>query len=1350
MLDSAVNTYTKGLNRDVSKTKYSNDTYYDGLNIRVITDEALSSFSITNEKGNSLRFCIPTTYAVYKITFDPSVGVGDAMPPPPPSAGVIVTINGVSKTLGSSTSVWSYDLLYSKLVAASGFGTWIGLNHYVIYNNIDHILIVGLNQTLTISPAQSLIVTQIVPTLNGHKVVGSTQVRDSLILFTKGATGEPDALLSGASNGQLWKLTINPDGTVQNIGASNYLVHSEHLIYNQTLNFSTVFRIEAYGNYETPEIGKVYWTDNYNNFRHFNVLATNPLATRLSAVEIILEVIFGDITIDSVTDGGTYQSGMVQYSYQYYNLHGSQSSFALPTGLVHLTSSSESLPSTQNYLGSAKDEQTGKAITITISDLDRTFTNLRIIALYYETLSGTPEIRIVNERQMPSSGSVTFVDAGDVTKGLISSVEFTSIGSVNFKCKTFTTKDNILFPANITEEFYDVDADEYWDSRAYRFSSTTGYARLGDSTTGYVNVEKSGDSFYLQGTTTIVPETHDCIQTKSSQGSYRYLPDSSRLGGEGPNVKYYFKLQSFIEDSSGITGSANSRFFAPNSDGFTNFANPLEQANYVGYQRDEVYRFGIVFRDERGRKSFVKWVADIKMPAINENDLVTTYWNGGVSKTDFNIVYTNSNGTTMGNTLHLIFELKNGLPNDAVSWEVVRLKREKHNRTIRSQGILFKVNTAGDDLYYAPHAYSSASVLVGASGVIFASPEAVINKESFDSCGVQPLLSYDHDAYDNTYGAVLPADTYKTRKLHSPSTNSTISGTTYSITDSRIVPVGYTATYSIIGFNKPYRHYRYDLTPDPWGYAGTACVMSLGTVISSSSIISGSDILVVNIVKTLDSQYGGNTYSSRFANEYISCGQLITENVFNTFGGDTYIGYFDYLWGIFDLAASLGGGGINSCYPIYFPVETTINLALRHDISQVHVSSGEGSHLMQETAGSHAEGDFAFSQATDLYLYNLVYSRENDVSKFFSKPLDFSNNQIFDVRILSSEPKIINEEADSWLLYLATNYTDVDGTYGGINNIKTFKNRVVFLQDRAIGWATVNERSLITPDATGTSLSLGKGGILDQYFYLSRHAGATHQFGVVDTPNGLYYYDSVNNRINVFTGETNTPISEVKGLSSYLKQLSLDDIKTTDTTLDAIGVHSVYDSRFNRVLWTFKDLNSPYEFTVSYNEILQAFESFYSFKPVVYLTFNDKLYSMSPTDPTAGYLHNVGNYGQFYRSYYDSYIEVLMNKDPYRIKLPTNLEYYLNTYPDNLYNFSRIRIYNDYQDTGEIVLDSTNSGRRMRTYRFTIPRNTINNSTTDRIRGEYCLERLIFDNERDPNVKFVLSDLITHYIPKTL
>lgn len=52
---------------------------------------------------------------------------------------------------------------------------------------------------------------------------------------------------------------------------------------------------------------------------------------------------------------------------------------------------------------------------------------------------------------------------------------------------------------------------------------------------------------------------------------------------------------------------------------FNNYKNPIFASKFVGYMRDEIYRFGIQFYDKSGNQSFTYPIGDIRFPAI-END----------------------------------------------------------------------------------------------------------------------------------------------------------------------------------------------------------------------------------------------------------------------------------------------------------------------------------------------------------------------------------------------------------------------------------------------------------------------------------------------------------------------------------------------------------------------------------------------------------------------------------------------------------------------------------------------------------------------------------------------------------
>ena len=186
----------------------------------------------------------------------------------------------------------------------------------------------------------------------------------------------------------------------------------------------------------------------------------------------------------------------------------------------------------------------------------------------------------------------------------------------------------------------------------------------------------------------------------------------------------------------------------------------------------------------------------------------------------------------------------------------------------------------------------------------------------------------------------------------------------------------------------------------------------------------------------------------------------------------------------------------------------------------------------------------------------------------------------------------------------------------------------------------------------------------------------------------------------------------VKGLSSYFRNFNFGTAIVNDKTADLLGIHGVFDPIGKRVLYTFLGTDSA---TVGYNQFLDSFESFYSYKPGIYCDNDGLIMSVNPSNNTEVYLHNVGNRGRFYGTYHDSSVTILANQQAEFKKVFTNLEYDSIVYDgvsipnggEELYNdtFDTIRMWNSYQDSGNITLTSpTNIRRRFRTWRYQLPK----------------------------------------------
>ena len=530
--------------------------------------------------------------------------------------------------------------------------------------------------------------------------------------------------------------------------------------------------------------------------------------------------------------------------------------------------------------------------------------------------------------------------------------------------------------------------------------------------------------------------------------------------------------------------------------------------------------------------------------------------------------------------------------------------------------------------------------------------------------------------------------------------------------------------------------------------------------------------------------YGGSSYIDRLNNKYIPTTQLIdmsptTSNPFDR-GGDTFVSWFIYLRSMYENGNKEGGqvdefvDEVNYFQNIAIPVESGINLDLRNDshlgtyfgtavydkstwgflsdgksdtngywivdtgLVDARNESG-GVVLMRETQadGIARWGEEYPTELTDLYQYNTVYSTEQTTKYFYPKAEDLLTNVDSDTRILVSGSKINGENSDSWTKFAVNDYLEVDGKHGAINNIVGFNEHLYFFQEDAIGVVSINQREVISSDNPG-SLQLGTGTVLSRFDYVTTQSGTRHGKSVVVTPMGLFYYDSDRQKIYRVSGSTE-PVSDLKGLHSYIAENVPNSIKFNDNTLNGYGVIGEYDSENNELLYTFI---GPVSFTVIYNTILGVFTSFYSIEPKQYVAYNGKLLSIE--DNTILHVHNEGEVGSLYGSIKSSSVTYAVNDNYMYAKVFDSVSFDTESTNNDVDNpidtFDYMTVNTSYQSTGKIAITQTNSTRRDRKWSIAIPRN---NGNTDRIRDKHATVTLEYDNTN--NYKLNVPYISTNY-----
>ena len=262
--------------------------------------------------------------------------------------------------------------------------------------------------------------------------------------------------------------------------------------------------------------------------------------------------------------------------------------------------------------------------------------------------------------------------------------------------------------------------------------------------------------------------------------------------------------------------------------------------------------------------------------------------------------------------------------------------------------------------------------------------------------------------------------------------------------------------------------------------------------------------------------------------------------------GDTVITYFDYTrvyWPI-DISGSSQGSPVEDrsrgwISSMWFPVESRVNCYLRHDTSYLKGGGGLKSdtdstiykYLIQETG----------NPTGDLYLYDDVYNKPDNSKRYAPIAVDDKVDSIADTKVRYSELKQQGEETDNWSVFKTNNFNYAQTEFGPINRLIEFNNNIYFFQDSGFGLVVINPRVTVSGQ-DGVETALGTGATLERFNYISTEIGSQANSDIVKSIQAIYWLDSFKKKIYKFTGQLES-LSDLKGLSGYLRETITDDSK---------------------------------------------------------------------------------------------------------------------------------------------------------------------------------------------------------------
>ena len=346
------------------------------------------------------------------------------------------------------------------------------------------------------------------------------------------------------------------------------------------------------------------------------------------------------------------------------------------------------------------------------------------------------------------------------------------------------------------------------------------------------------------------------------------------------------------------------------------------------------------------------------------------------------------------------------------------------------------------------------------------------------------------------------------------------------------------------------------------------------------------------------SPYGGYSYQSRQSNTYYSYGDIYkSAETAIVFDGDCVIAPMEYV----SLMKSYYSRIKYPCTTMItysIPVETSINVYFQHGFEFSDNLNVNGvTNLQTEPANVYSY----FTQTEPLYNYNTIYSAntylEQNVPYIYDTDSNVLNN--LDYRCYSSNVKANNENIDSWTTFMPNNYIDVDTRYGEITELKSFKDKLFFWQNNAIGLLSVNERSQVV-DVSDQELILGTGGVLSRYDYIDQNSGMSKElYCDTNSLSTLYWYDDKNKELKAY------------GQQGYVLLNNTHDTKTLmQKTANSDNPIMFYDDLYLELV--SKVLND--DNSLAFNEKFNMFTSIYEMPFESVFKFHNKTHLITNTN----------------------------------------------------------------------------------------------------------------------------------------
>lgn len=378
-------------------------------------------------------------------------------------------------------------------------------------------------------------------------------------------------------------------------------------------------------------------------------------------------------------------------------------------------------------------------------------------------------------------------------------------------------------------------------------------------------------------------------------------------------------------------------------------------------------------------------------------------------------------------------------------------------------------------------------------------------------------------------------------------------------------------------------------------------------------------------------------------------------------------------------------------------------------------------------------------------LINNIYSQHDNFFNYRILDDYYYKSSIFNNQITWSKEKHSAEDTDTWTNITLANTLDLPGDKGNITALKVWNENIFCFQDQATNIIKFNSRVQI-PVSDGVPIEITNGYKVDGYTTINDNIGCQYNKSVISTDSGLYFVDNNKKGIYMYNGQF-TNLSDNKGLRQWV----VDNNSEMKLYYDSISSDIYFDP-------SIKGIRDTDPVVLCYSEKLQQFISKYSYHKArmfnycgkfVSLYGGEELFINNDIDRAYLYENNKGEYNIFFNDKKVGwYLTFVSNQNPTYTKIFDTIEFRSSKFTNGKYDFSRpfnyIKVWNDYQNTGDVIWTNRTLREKFRVWRGQIPRVT---NSSARIRNPWTKIELgckISDISSNTS-KVIINDISVKY-----